>query len=220
MYFHFDPFRDDPVGEVDLIYFDYPEGTRKIWRGWMPVRARTEPASPDETVALAPKVHIRLMSGLIDGGPERGSVLALYDWLTTQQPDTILSLQVFSHAWFNGPVLWADSFETAALPDPAEPRDPNDTEFRPRDFFGSNPLAGAPGQAFVDALKPNAFIKFWGCNEGRYWERDVPPPPETGLTGVPWRRMVKKYMKAPRGARGDAIRNANLDSYLDWVEQN
>src|SRR5687767_1190805 len=88
MYFHFDPKKDILIGPVTLVYFDYPEGKLKIWSGWTPKRGSVPPPNPDSEEALMPSVQIRKADGTIDTGPEKPSVLALYNWVKAQPKET------------------------------------------------------------------------------------------------------------------------------------
>jgi hypothetical protein len=205
MFFHFDPFKDTVPEPVRLALFDYPAGTLKIWNSVVPKRGTRPPsAPPDSETPLTPMTRLRLEDGSIDPGPERPSVLALYDWVKGQTPRTIRSLQIFTHGWAGGPILW-DSWEFGTdgsrLEDssPAD-RDANDTDFRIRDFKGSNPLAGAEGAKFANAFVASPFIKLWGC-----------VAPEDG------RVPLRNYMRIPKGAAGDAARKAHLTNYLEFV---
>jgi hypothetical protein len=213
MYFHFDPFQDKDPGPVDVVLFDYPAGTRKTWKKWVAKHDKKPPANPDSEDPLTPKVQLRLSDGTISTGAAKPSVLAFYDWMKTQDKESVVSLQFFSHGFVEGPILWAEAFEDSDIQALEDPRDANDTEFRLRDFYGSNPLAGKEGAAFTKPLDPAALIKLWGCNEGR-------TDPDTGdwRDGYPWRQMITRYMKSPKGEKGDAARTANLEAYLDSLE--
>jgi hypothetical protein len=128
-------------------------------------------------------------------------VLCLYNWVKKQPKESIRSLQVFSHGWMGGPIIWnssefdSDGNHMEALD--GQDRDPHDTDFRMRDFVGSNPLAGAEGAKFAQAFTPTALIKLWGC---------VAP---TGMRG-----KMQRYIGAPEGKRGDQARKAHLLDYL------
>ncbi|MEO7404557.1 MAG: hypothetical protein ABIU95_12895, partial [Burkholderiales bacterium] len=121
-----------------------------------------------------------------------------------QPKDSIQSLQVFSHGWQGGPIIWNSvEFDPGGVRLDAldgQDRDPNDTEFRIRDFVGNNPLAGAEGTKFAEAFATDAFIKLWGC---------VAP------TGV--RPHMQRYIGSPKGSRGDAARKLHLQNYLDAI---
>lgn len=206
MFFHLDPHTEPAVGSVDLAFFDYPAGKLKIWKNHLLKRGKAPAQAPDLETELIPKVNIRLQSGSIDTGPGRASVIALYDWVKSQPKGSIRSLQVFSHGFIGGPIIW-DSYEFDASGNEMDPRDgrdrdANDTDFRIRDFVGNNPLAGAEGKKFADAFALGAFIKLWGC---------VAP------VGV--RSPLRRYMRAPKGSRGDSTRKAALQSYLDSLEE-
>lgn len=214
MFFHFDPFKDTSIGAVDLVYFDYPDGNMKIWKKWVPKRGTAPPsAAPDSATALTPTVQMRLSDGSLDSGDARPSVLAFYNWMKVQTKGSVAALHIFSHGYYEGPILWAPCFENSDKHDLTAARDPNDTEFRTRDFFGTNPLAGVEGRKFADVFENGALIKLWGCNEGR-------SDPDTGewIEGYGLRGMVKRYMAARRGAPGDATRAANLEPYLDAID--
>lgn len=201
MFFHFDPLKETNLGPVRLVFFDYPAGKMKTWNSWTPKRDRSAPPKADAEEDLIPTTFIR-----IDGetfGEERPSIIALYSWVKEQDPSSIISLQVFSHGWMGGPILW-NSEEyfapdgTWIRDDDTLPRDPNDTEFRVRDFFGSNPLAGSEGAKFSRAFAPDAFIKLWGC---------VAPD---GL-----RPPVQNYKFSPRNEREKTANQAHLKNYTD-----
>ena len=207
MFFHLDPFKDPTPEPVDLVFFDYPAGKLKIWHDHVLKRGKAPDAAPDEESDLAPKVKIRLADGTVDdAGPERPSVLAFYNWVKDKALyESIRSLQIFSHGWQGGPIIWNSSeFD----PDgnklrvfDGKDRDPHDTDFRIRDFDGNNPLAGAEGAKFSLKFAPDALIKLWGC---------VAPD---GVRGA-----MQRYMKAPKGKAGDATRKAHLEDYLDSID--
>ena len=201
-FFHLHPTKEPTPESVDLVFFDYPAGQRKTWKNLLLKRGEEPKKPPDTTEELKPKVKIRLHTGdLDDAGPDRASVIALYDWVKTQPKGSISSLQVFSHGWMGGPILWNSSeFDTngvqlGALDQRA--RDPNDTDFRIRDFYGTNPLAGDEGRKFADAFAGDALIKLWGCV--------APPGP---------RDILRQYTTAPKGTKGDDARKAALRGYL------
>jgi hypothetical protein len=205
MFFHLDPHTEPPAEPVDLVFFDYPAGKLKVWKNHLLKRGKAPVTAPDSETELTPKVKIRLVHGTTDdAGPDRASVLALYEWVKKQPKSSIRSLQVFSHGWQGGPILWG-SFEFDTDGDQLNPldgkdRDPHDTDFRMRDFVGSNPLAGAEGKKFAEAFEPDALIKLWGC---------VAP---VGVRG-----QMQRFIHAPRGSRGDAARKAHLQNYLDSI---
>lgn len=205
MFFHLDPHKEPADEAVNLAFFDYPAGKLKIWKNLVLKRGKPPTATPDSEEELTPKVKIRLADGTTDdAGPDRASVIALYDWVKKQPKGAIRSLQVFSHGWMGGPIIWNTS-EFNAAGDRLQPldgaeRDAHDTDFRMRDFVGKNPLAGAEGKKFADAFAADAFIKLWGC---------VAP------LGI--RPQLQRYVRAPRGSRGDAIRKAALQNYLDSI---
>ena len=205
MFFHLDP-RTEPAPEpVDLVFFDYPAGTLKIWKNHTLKRGKAPVNPPDSETELTPKVKKRLPDGTTDdANPDRASVVALYDFVKAQPGGTIRSLQVFSHGWQGGPIIWNSAeFDPAGnLMDAldGQPRDPNDTDFRIRDFVDPNPLGGAEGAKFAAAFTSDALIKLWGC---------------TAPHGV--RSQMLRFIRAPRGARGDATRKAHLQDYLDAI---
>jgi hypothetical protein len=208
----------------DLVYFDFEKGRRQTWKGWSATRSRKRPtAAPDEDVELTPKAKIRDQAGDPYPGsdPDFPSVLAFYDWAKGQAAGSIASIQIFSHAVVHQPVLFASSYEYGAEPDKAAdltaPRDPHDTEFRLRDFEGSNPLAtadpwdpaGGELGKFRNALDADVFIKVWGCGEQTYSHND----------GAPIRKLVTDYLKVKSGKTGDTQRATLLTSYLDHVKE-
>ncbi len=205
LFFHFDPTTDADPGPVDLVYFDYPAGKIKTWRNWDKKRGKAPTATPDDEVEITPKVHFRKADGMLDTGPERGSVIALYDYVKKQPKDSIRSLQVFSHGWIGGPIIWNSSEfgpdGEEIWTDSSLDRDPHDVDFRKRDFQGNNPL-GEPAEAnkFVHAFTADALIKLWGC---------VAP---SGVRG-----HLRGYFRAAKGPAGDAVRQAQLRNYVNLV---
>lgn len=204
MFFHFDPHSETDPGTVDLVYFDYPAGKLKTWKGWDKKRGKAPAAAPDLESDLAPKVKMRMGDGT--EGPEKPSVLALYDHVKAQPKGSVRSLQVFSHGWMGGPIIWNTSEFSpdgtdAIRREIAHDRDPNDTDFRVRDFFGNNPLAGAEGVKFAEAFTPDALIKLWGC---------VAP---SGVRG-----HLRSYFAVRQGSDGDEARRTALKNYLELVQ--
>ncbi|MET0808641.1 MAG: hypothetical protein ABWX93_07795 [Pseudoxanthomonas sp.] len=202
MFFHLDPDKEAAPESVCLVFFDYPNAKLKIWKNILLKRGSAPTAAPDSETVLLPWVKMRNADGTLGG--ERPSITLMYDWVKRQPKQSIRSLQVFSHGWMGGPIVW-----NSAEYDPAgkklepldqKPRDPNDTDFRIRDFFGSNPLAGAEGRKFADAFASDALIKLWGC---------VAPD------GI--RQQMQNYLKAPKGSSGDAARKAHLADYLGSI---
>lgn len=205
MFFHLHPHSEPKAEAIDLAFFDYPAGKLKIWNNHVLKRDKPPSQSPDSEEELTPKVKIRLVDGTTDdAGPDRASVIALYDWVKKQPKASIRSLQVFSHGWMGGPIIWNSAeFDGAGNhldPLDGQTRDPNDTDFRMRDFVGTNPLAGAEGRKFADAFASDAFIKLWGC-----------------VAPVGIRPHLRRYVRAPRGNRGDVIRKSALQSYLTSI---
>jgi hypothetical protein len=205
LFFHFHPEKEPAAESIDLAFFDYPAGKLKMWKNLVLKRGKPPTQVPDSETELTPKVKMRLADGTTDDtGPDRPSVLALYDWVKGQPKGSIRSLQVFSHGWMGGPIIWNSSeFDAAGNPmDPLDgrARDAHDTDFRLRDFVGTNPLAGAEGKKFADAFSSDALIKLWGC---------VAPPGS--------RQLLRRYVRAPRGTRGAAIRRAALQAYLQQI---
>lgn len=205
MFFHFAPNTDADPGTVDLVYFDYPAGKRKTWKNWDKKRGKAPTAKPDTEVELEPKTRLRQHNGTLHPGPERASVLALYDYVKEQPKESVKSLQVFSHGVISGPIIWntwefgpdGKSIATQLNAD----RDPHDTDFRIRDFHANNPLAGAELTKFKQAFTSDAFIKLWGCQA-----------PE----GV--RAHILSHRDAPQGSKGDAVRKTALKLYLGLIE--
>lgn len=207
MFFHLDPFKDPEKAEpVKLVFFDYSEGRRKIWNKLLLKRGKAPEAKPDADNPIGHDVNPRQSDGTVDMGTTVPSVLALYEWVKKQPKASIRSLQVFSHATVQGPILhntWEfadDSVTRLGIFDYQHERDPFDADFRMRDFFGKNPLAGVEGEQFAAAFTPDALIKFWGCYS---WPTA--------------REIMRNYFKAPRGSRGDAERKAHLDNYIAWI---
>lgn len=166
-FFHFHPFKDiKPI--VKLVYFDFTAGTISTWRIWKPEHGHAPRKKPDKVTEITPKIQIRFDDGKIDKGPPRASVLGLYDYIKNQPSKSVLSLQIFSHGDYQGPITWAESFEEEKIRDNIKAdRDPHDSEFRLRDFYGENPLAGKEGKRFANAFVPTPFVKLWGCNADR-----------------------------------------------------
>lgn len=208
MFFHLEPYRDPAPTPVRLAFFDYPEGTLKIWNTLQLKRGRAPQAAPDSETPLTPVTQLRQVDGSLDSGPPRATVLSLYDWIKAQPSGSIRSLQIFSHSWEGGPVLWNSyEFDDDGTPKLGHegPRDPHDADFRVRDFYGSNPLSGAEGRKFSKAFTSAPLIKLWGCTR--------PEPDDRRIN-------VQRYMSAPRGSAGDAARNENLRTYLEFVGRN
>ena len=173
-YFHLHPTKVDQFahfyyesgyksGVFKLIYFDYPTGKVKIWNKWVPKRGKPPTAQPDRVEDINPQIHIRSSEGTIDKSQKYPSILGLYDFIQAQPHHSIVSLQIFSHGYYGGPVIWNDSYEDSQLTQLTDDRDVHDTEFRLRDFFGKNPLAGKKGVKFAKAFCPGALVKIWGC---------------------------------------------------------
>lgn len=201
MFFHLHPDKDPATGAVKLVFFDYPQATIKTWNSHVLVRGKPPTAAPDTTVVM-PLVDMRLADGTLGG--QRPSVLSLYEFIKSEPAASIQSLQVFSHGWMGGPIIW-NSAEFDSAGDRMDPldqqdRDPHDTDFRIRDFFGTNPLAGAEGTKFAAAFAPDPLIKLWGC---------VAPD------GI--RPMLRHYVGTPKGPRGDAARKAHLLDYVTAI---
>lgn len=203
MFYHFHPTKDVDLGPVNLVFFDYPAGTLKVWKNYVLKRGQYPKVAPDEEIELFPKVKLRLSDGKIDEkSPERASIVALYDWVKKQDKESIISLQIFSHGVQQGPIIW-NSYEFASgkemikLSD--EIRDPHDTDGRMRDFMGKNPLAGAAGKRFAQSFAPDPFIKLWGCTFGE--ARDV----------------LRNYWDVPPGAKNDGARAAHVKDYMGFM---
>ena len=201
MFLHLDPFKDPPSQPIDLVYFDYPNGKLKIWRDHTFVRGKAPTAAPDEETELEPKVKLRQVDGTLDPGPERATVLAFYNWMRTQLFESILCLHIFSHGWQGGPLIWNTSEygtdgRLMEMWDEQD-RDPHDADFRIRDFYGNNPLAGGRGAEFSLKFAPGAFIKLWGC-----------------VAMAAARAPLRAYMQTRPGKEHDATRKAHLIDYL------
>src|SRR6266581_278345 len=207
MFFHFDPMKDVDPSPVTLVFFDYPNGKLKTWNRWVIKRGKKGPENPDSEVELLPKVKIRdYETNIVDPHTERPSVLAFYDWVKKQEKGSIVSMQVFSHGWMGGPIIW-DTGELGPAGESIDDddtlnRDPHDTDFRVRDFFGSNPLAGAEGDKFAKAFAPAPLIKLWGC---------VAPD---GL-----RAPVQNFKASPKNEQDKSANKAHLKDYIDAIEQ-
>jgi len=203
-FFHLDPFTEEKPKQTNLAFFDYPKGKLKIWKHYALKRGSAPSKAPDEESELLPKVNIRIQGGGVEDGPEKASVLALYEWVKQQKAGSINSLQVFCHAYEGGPCIW-DSWEYDQYGNQlnlwdGRDRDPNDTDFRIRDFTGNNVLAGTEGRKFAAAFSPTALVKLWGCIA------------QDGVRG-----QLLRYLRAPRGVRGDATRRAHLHDYLGSI---
>jgi hypothetical protein len=207
----------------DLVYFDYEKGKRKDWTGWAAARGRTPPPGGVEGDIL-PRANLRDASGTPYPGPLRvGTAVAFYEWVKRQPSGSISSIQIFSHATGFQPVLFPESYEWGddgiKQFDFTEPRDPNDSEFRMRDFEGNNPLAtngadpfdrgtGSEMQRFKRALAPDVFIKIWGCGEQFM---------QPGL-GNTLRKYLSDYLKVRNGKGADLKRAMLLLSYLNSLD--
>ena len=206
MFHHLDPLNDTTPPTVKLALFDYPNGKLRIWNSMVLKRSKNAPtATPDSETALTPTTQLRQRGGGLDPGPPRASVTALYDWVKAEPAGTIRSLQVFSHGWAGGPILWDtwefDDTTGNELTVGDADRDPHDTDFRVRDFLGINPLAGMEGAKFKAAFTSDPFIKLWGC---------VAPHDA--------RAPLRNYMRVANGSAHDDERKAHLKDYLKGVE--
>lgn len=201
-FYHFDPRREVNIGVIKLVYFDYPAGKIKTWNKWVPERGKAPKKPPDKVDDIEPKVNIRFDDGSIDTDESLPSVLGFYDFLKKQPNQTILSIQIFSHGDYDGPIIWNHSFENVDKDDFSLDRDPHDSEFRRRDFFGKNPLAGGEGAKVGRALATNAFIKIWGCTEDSKY-----------------RVMLRKYINTKQDDEGKIKRKQILENYVDVVEK-
>lgn len=203
-FFHLDPYDDVTVGEFKLVFFDYPAGELKTWNRWLPKRGDDPGSPPDRIEPIAPQIQIQFSDGTLDTEP-RGSVLALYDYIKAQPTESVRSLQVFGHGDYDGPILFRASFEhvndTTLKEDLSAPRDPNDSEFRRRDFRGPNPLA-AGGLSFRESFSADAFVKIWGCQEERQH-----------------RKAVSTYLQNAKREDREAESRALLNLYLDTISE-
>lgn len=205
----------------DLHYFDYEKGIRTDWTGWSAKRGESAPAG-GTTGELLPKAGLRDWNGTpIPDHARVGTVVAFYDWVKRQPAGSISSIQIFSHATAFQPVLFPESFEwgddVIKKYDMDEPRDPNDSEFRIRDFEGKNPLSDKNGPdpfdsstgsgmaAFKKALARDVFIKIWGCGE-QFLQ------PGQGNT---MRKYLADYLKVKNGKDAERKRAMLLLSYLN-----
>lgn len=200
-FFHFHPVTAVNVGIVKLVYFDYPEGKMKIWNSWTPKQGKAPTARPDMETDIAPAIHIRFADGSIDTSEKRPSALGVYDFIKKQAAGSVASLQIFSHGDYDGPIIWADSFENVDKSNFTLDRDPYDTEFRRRDFFGKNPLGGTEGTKFANAFAPGALVKIWGCTEDEKY-----------------RRLIRNYNNLSSNKENDAKRLVILENYLDILD--
>jgi hypothetical protein len=229
MFYHLHPSRySTPAlseGETfKLVYFDFEKGERKEWNAWTATRSKKSPtAGPDTTVQLAPRVKIRDQSGTpYNPEFEAPSVLAFYDWVKAQPAKSIVAIEIFSHGVTYQPVLFAPSYEWGDDPvkhtNPTAERDPNDTEFRLRDFEGKNPLSGANTASdpwavsselgkFRAAISDDAFIKIWGCGEQTLEGH-----------GGPIRKKLVDFLALKDEKKNELRRAVLLDNYLDEVE--
>ena len=200
--FHFDPRRERETSrQYDLVYFDMPEGKRKTWDMWQPTRGWPSKRKPTHEVDLK---RVKLLEPRLDGtgfeetGPEKPTILNLYDWVKDQEPNSIGALHFFTHGDYSEPIIWEHCAEGGKPPQRplAEPRHRNDTEPRRRDFFGPNPLAGNDGMQFWAAFSSDAFVKMWGCDAAK----------EN-------RRMVLKQAKEPTQTRREDILDSIEETY-------
>jgi hypothetical protein len=230
MFYHLHPSRyakpSLSEGETfKLVYFDFERGERKEWNAWTASRSRNPPTSgPDTTVALTPKVKIRDESGQpYDPEIEVPSVLAFYEWMKAQPAKSIVSIQIFSHGVTYQPVLFARSYEWGddvyKQTTPTEERDPNDSEFRLRDFEGKNPLSStnigadpwAPSSElgkFRAALTDDAFIKIWGCGEQTLYGH-----------GEAIRKLLTDFVAIKPSKTNEVRRAVLIDNYLDHIQE-
>lgn len=198
--FHFDPSRDRQVGTVKLSYFDYPNKKLKIWNRWVPKHGKAPEGTPDSEEEIEPQIEVRLSDGSIDRGTKLPSCLAVYEYVKKQPASSVVSFQIFSHGDYDGPILWAHSFENVDKDDLTLPRDDHDTEFRRRDFHGGNPLSGAGGLFFADAFKSPALVKIWGCNEDSKY-----------------RVLLRSFLHTPKNRQEK--RRTILESYLEILDR-
>jgi hypothetical protein len=200
-FFHFDPIRDVKLGSVKLVYFDYPTGKIKTWNKWIPKRGHAPKQAPDKVEDISPKIHIRLYDGSVDNSELLPSVLGFYDYIKRQPKRSIVSTQIFSHGYYDGPIIWNPSYENVDESDFSQDRDPHDSEFRRRDFFGRNPLAGLEGVRFAQALSTNAFIKIWGCNKND-----------------DYKTLIDTILKAKQDASGRIESRTSLENYINTLK--
>lgn len=202
MFFHFHPTQGVLPSAVKLSFFDYPNKKLQVWNNWRPKRSRAAPTSPNHEEELRHQVHVRQSDMTLDTSEKLPSVLALYEYIKKQPKGSIASLQVFSHGDYDGPILWNHSFENSDKNDLSKPRDAHDTEFRRRDFFGGNPLAGGEGRKFAEAFSPgNALVKIWGCTED-----------------VKYRLLLRKMLRQRNDTAGKIRQIDMLDDYLDILD--
>lgn len=213
------PVKDDGK-TFDLVYFDFERGKRFEWKNWSAKRSDKEPAGATSGDIL-PKASLRDYYGTTIPNRDRvGTAVAFYDWVKRQSAGSIASIQIFSHATAFQPVLFAESFEwgddVIKKFDLTEPRDPNDSEFRMRDFEGSNPLStngpdpfdrsgGSQMASFRKALASDCFIKIWGCGEQFLQEGQ----------GNTMRKYLADFLKVKNGKGAELKRALLLQSYLN-----
>ena len=99
---------------------------------------------------------------------------SLYQYLHevgTAHPGSVHEVSVFSHAFFDGPILW-DTFQTDGTNgtpdfrnDPIK-RDPNDLDGRRKDWNASGEMSSF--KQLEAAFAADGSFKIWGCNAERY----------------------------------------------------
>ena len=107
--------------------------------------------------------------------PDRDiGILHLYQYLHDiggVRPGSVEEVSVFSHAFFDGPILW-DTFQNDGsngdpnFRDDPTRRDPKDLDGRAKDWNASGVMASFGNLAA--AFAQDAFFKVWGCNAETY----------------------------------------------------
>lgn len=174
-FFHFHPTNNISVNGLQLTYFDYPNKEIKIWNRFEESKFRFKKnfklPTPTSVKNMSPLIETRDSDLNIDKSQKLPTVLMLYDYIKAAADDSVRSLQIFSHGDYDGPIIWNFVFENDK--DLNSNRDAHDTEFRKKDFFGSNPLAGSEGKKFKSKFTKNSFIKIYGCNEDQKYRKKL-----------------------------------------------
>ncbi len=128
---------------TNLTFFDFRPGTmlQSIWLNWNGDHPPKAAATSTATFS---------------------SILDIYNFIKGLPAGSISELHIFSHALFQGPVLFNTSEQAGTPPDE---RDPADVDPRLKDFVIDTVLGGSEGKKFAKAFSSIALVKLWGCSE-------------------------------------------------------
>ena len=174
-FFHFHPTKMIDMNGLQLTYFDYPESKLKVWDSFnsssFRYKNKFKLPVPSRESNLSPLINPRQSDGTVDASESIPTVLSLYNYIKSRPDNSIKSLQIFSHGDYDGPIIWNYVYELDK--DLASARDIHDTEFRKKDFFGSNPLASSEGNKFRKKFTKDAYVKIYGCNEDYKYRKKI-----------------------------------------------